>query len=178
MVELAVTDGSHGRTPRTFQPPPWERDAFEELARKREADEAAVQELDEAKARIRVAEEQRMRAEKAAAKEVDPAVVVAPRATAAPKLDDDKVELMLAQLSLEEPKMQVVHGLAMWSGVLLVVLGTAMLILSIWWQMSGMRNGAALVQLLIQSLLVGGFGVGFAVLGGMIVYQSRRQARS
>ena len=230
MVERAVTDGSKKRIPRTFEPPPWERDAFEELARKRKADEAAARELDEARARLRLAEEQRARAEKAAAKDVDPAVArvralaeaefalsqaaglkesaepaglaepaahaggdqivtsltavaasavaTEPKVSAAPALDDDRVELMLARLSLEEPKMQEVHGLAIWSGVLLVVLGTAMLVLSIWWQVSGMRNGAALVQLLIQSLLVGGFGVGFAVLGGMIVYQSRRQARS
>lgn len=168
MVEQAVTDGSNKRTPRTFEPPPWEREAFEDLARKREATEAAAKEADPAA--------------HAGGDEVAvppmTATAAAPKATTAPGLDDDKVEMMLAQLSLEEPKMQAVHGLATWAGALLVVLGTAMLVLSIWWQVSGMRNGAALVQLLIQSLLVGGFGMGFAVLGGMIVYQSRRQARS
>ena len=217
-----MTDSSHKRAPRVFEPPPWERDAFEELARKREAQEAADRELAEATARMRAAEAARAKAAAAgddpvvakarmlaeaelaraggegagSPEAMEPTAVEAPAELESPEvkpavaavpadggevlsgLDEAEVEQMLARLSLEEPKAHATHDLAVWAGVLLVALGLAMFVMSIWWQRAGASSGAAMAQLLVQSLLVGGFGLGFAVLGGVIVYQSRLQARS
>lgn len=208
-----MSDNSDKRAPKAFEPPPWERDAFEELARKREAQEAAARERADAEAQMKAAEA--IKAQAAVAAKVgdeDPVVaqarllaaaelakeqaaVVAPAAgaatdaaapgptaeaavTAEPKVDDRKVAEMLAVLSVQEPKVQGGGRLGLVAGIVLVVLGVAMMGVSVWWQTAGPKAGAAPAQLLIQSMLVGGFGLGFTVLGGLIGYQSTRQARS
>ena len=212
-----MSDNSGKRAPRTFEPPPWERDAFEELARKREAEEATARETAEARAQLQVAEA--LKAQAAAAAKVgdeDPVVArarllaatelakeqdaaTAPVTTqdggtgggveaatpadesitpVAPGIDDRKVAEMLAVLSVQEPKAKSSGIFGLVAGILLAVLGVGMIVLSVWWQATGPKAGAAPAQLLIQSTLVGGFGLGFTVLGGLIGYQSRLQARS
>jgi hypothetical protein len=97
------------REPRKFEPPPWERDAFEELRRRKEQ-EQAERELEEALQRAKAAESsdetrQPGPAEPAAAP-VPPAPTEdgAAAADGSSGLDERLVERMLIQLSLEEPK--------------------------------------------------------------------------
>lgn len=211
-----MSDNPVKRTPKQFEPPPWERDAFEELARKRQAEEAAALEMAEARAAAAAAEAIKARAEAIAKTGDEDAVVAqarllaqaellkeetaapstadvaagdtspgqAPKAgsggdgAAKPAIDDRKVDEMLAVLSMEEPKLKRGGMFGLVAGVVLAVLGVGMIAVSIWWQTAGPKAGAAPAQLLIQSMLVGGFGLGFTVLGGLIGYQSRQQARS
>jgi hypothetical protein len=228
-----MSEDSDKRAPRTFEPPPWERDAFEELARKREAQEAAARELAEVEAQLQAAQAIKAQAAAAAkgsdedpivvqarllaaaelAKEqgpaanataaaggggAGPATVTGPTvgagtgdavaageapaedgaAAAAPKIDERKVAQMIAVLGVQEPKYRGAGILGLIAGIVLGVLGVSMIAVSVWWQTTGPRTGAAPAQLVIQSILVGGFGLGFTVLGGLIGYQSTRQARS
>lgn len=228
-----MSDTSGKRAPKPFEPPPWERDAFEELKRKREADEAAAREREEAQAQVRAAEAIKAQAAAAKADKEDPVVkqarllaaaelakeqgvatatsvpaaeqgattvavtigeADADAATAttamvagsaeegvapvAPRVDDRKVAEMLAVLSVQEPKTKSSGTFGLVAAIVLVVLGVGMMIVSVWWQMAGPKTGAAPTQLLLQSMLVGGFGLGFTVVGGLIGYQSRQQARS
>jgi hypothetical protein len=201
-----MSDTSGKRVPKPFEPPPWERDAFEELKRKREADEAAARETEEARAQLELAEAMKAQATAAKAGEEDPVVkqarllaaaelakeqgvtTAAPvpvaaladegAAPAAPAIDDRKVAEMLAVLSVQEPKTKSSGTLGLVAAIVLVVLGVGMMIVSVWWQTAGPKTGAAPTQLLLQSMLVGGFGLGFTVVGGLIGYQSRQQARS
>jgi hypothetical protein len=222
-----MSDNPAKRVPRTFEPPPWERDAFEELARKREAEEAAAREAGELAAQLRAAEA--LKAQAAAKKGDEAPVVAAARALAeaelakeqggaaatvvedakagepadaapvvatpegaasrveqgataesgAPKIDDRKVAEMLAVLSTQEPKAKGGGVLALVVGIAFVVLGVAMIVISVRWQAVGQQqSGTTASTLLFQVLLVGGFGLGFAIVGGLIVYLGRQQARS
>jgi hypothetical protein len=223
-----MSDNPAKRVPRTFEPPPWERDAFEELARKREVEEAAAREAEEAAAQLRAAEALKTQAAAAAKKGDEGPVVAAARALAeeelakeqggaaavtvgdggtggqpaetpeaatpeiavstleqsdtgpgAPKVDDRKVAEMLAVLSTQEPKAKGGGVLALVVGIAFVILGVAMIVVSVWWQAVGQQqSGTTASTLLFQVLLVGGFGLGFAIVGGLIVYLGRQQARS
>lgn len=96
------------REPRKFEPPPWERDAFEELRRRREQ-EQAERELEEALRRARMAEPPQP-APLPDAQETAPQASAPPAragqgvSDGKPQLDERRVEQMLIQLSLEEPK--------------------------------------------------------------------------
>ncbi|MBC7265476.1 MAG: hypothetical protein H5T75_00630 [Coriobacteriia bacterium] len=92
------------REPRKFEPPPWEREAFEELRRRKEQ-EQAERELEEALERARLAAELPA-AEQAGAPEARPvAEQAAPQGEGRPaQIDERQVERMLIQLSLEEPR--------------------------------------------------------------------------
>lgn len=96
------------REPRKFEPPPWERDAFEELKRRKEQ-EQAERELEEALARARTADVQSEARQPEALEHAAPAPLKLSEEEGAsedgkPRLDERQVERMLIQLSLEEPK--------------------------------------------------------------------------
>ncbi|MDI6711684.1 MAG: hypothetical protein QMD96_00445 [Anaerosomatales bacterium] len=96
------------REPRKFEPPPWERDAFEELRRRKEQ-EQAERELEEALQRaeaVESADETRQPGPAEQAAPVPPAATEdgAAAADGSSGLDERLVERMLIQLSLEEPK--------------------------------------------------------------------------
>jgi hypothetical protein len=180
-----MSDNSGKGAPRTFEPPPWERDAFEELARKREAEEATARETAEAMARLDAGE-----ASKAgmATPVVVPAAVVTRGAEsplredaapeARPKVEEAKVVEMMAGLSLEEPRIAAPRHVGTGAGVLLAVLGPGMIVASVWLLATGDHKGATVGLLVMMSIAMGGFGLGFTVLGGVMLYRSRLQARS
>lgn len=94
------------REPRKFEPPPWESDAFAELKRRKEQ-EQADRELEEALWRARAAAGQEAAEEDAASlgAATGPDEAAAQRGEdGKPPLDERRVERMLIQLALEEPK--------------------------------------------------------------------------
>ncbi len=96
------------REPRKFEPPPWERDAFEELRRRKEQ-EQAERELEEALRRAKAAEVQGEAQQPGASEQAAPAPSkaaeeVGQSEAGKPALDERQVERMLIQLALEEPK--------------------------------------------------------------------------
>ncbi|MDI6692056.1 MAG: hypothetical protein QMD76_01905 [Anaerosomatales bacterium] len=92
------------REPRKFEPPPWERDAFEELKRRKEQ-ERAERELEEALERARLAAELPAEEQSGAPEARPVAEAAAPESTGRPaQIDERQVERMLIQLSLEEPR--------------------------------------------------------------------------
>ncbi|MCX8006584.1 MAG: hypothetical protein N3B11_00500 [Coriobacteriia bacterium] len=95
-------DNPPRREPRKFEPPPWERDAFEELRRRKEQ-ERAERELQEALERARQAAAQPPAPPPQSAESEKPPPSQQEAAEAA-GLDERAVERMLIQLSLEEPK--------------------------------------------------------------------------
>lgn len=80
------------REPNRFEPPPWERDAFEEISKRRDA-EQADEELTEA-AEVLLGEEK-------PAEAVPAPVAPAPQAQV-PAVDEARVQAMLAQLAATE----------------------------------------------------------------------------
>lgn len=84
--------------PRAFEPPPWEREAFEALARKRVEEQAALEAL--------AAAERAASGSEAGAAGADAPAGDAPAAEpaqpAAPAVDDRQVQVMLMELGREE----------------------------------------------------------------------------
>ena len=83
--------------PRAFEPPPWEREAFEALARKRAEEQAALEAL--AAAKRAASGSEAATAEDAPAGD---APAAEPAQPAAPAVDDRQVQVMLMELGREE----------------------------------------------------------------------------
>jgi hypothetical protein len=116
-----MSDDAERRNRPQFEPPPWERERFEELARKREAAEkAATPAPEEASGELLV--------------EPEPASPVSPArepegAKAAPTLDERKVKAMLVQLSGEEgPATRTVAQAGKVTAMILVAIGVGMMV--------------------------------------------------
>jgi hypothetical protein len=179
-----MSDYSDKRVPRTFEPPPWERDAFEELARRRKAEEDAARESAEVLARLEAAE---ARKAQAAAPVVVPSTVAegagsppsgGGAAEGPSRVDEAKVVEMMAGLSLQEPRIKAPRHVGTGAGILLAVLGLGMIVASVWLLATGDHKSATVGLLVMMSIAMGGFGLGFSVLGGVMLYRNRLQARS
>jgi hypothetical protein len=112
-----MSDDAERRNRPQFEPPPWELERFEELARKREAAEkAATPAPEEASGELLV--------------EPEPASPTSPaRAKAAPTLDERKVKAMLVQLSGEEgPATRTVAQAGKVTAMILVAIGVGMMV--------------------------------------------------
>jgi hypothetical protein len=154
------------REAKRFEPPPWEQDKFDELARQRAEQEAqAAQAAEAARAAVE--------ADATAAEEEAPGPAVADEPVAKPQLEDASVEQMLAELAAEEPN----AASAYWKtnvivGGALVVFGSVFLI----WGLAalvGARGSGAIGALGGSVVLL--FGAGF-VFGGMyVVVKNLRQ---
>jgi hypothetical protein len=110
-------DDDKRRDVRQFEPPPWERDAFEALARKKAEEQAALDLLAALSPSVKEPAElqaEAMAAEVLAAKAVaaqaavatagvhDPAIAPATKPVAAASVDERQVQAMLLELSREE----------------------------------------------------------------------------
>jgi hypothetical protein len=159
------------REAKRFEPPPWEQDKFDELARQRAEQEAqAAQAAEAARAAVE--------ADATAAEEEAPGPAVADEPVAVepvakPQLEDASVEQMLAELAAEEPN----AASAYWKtnvivGGALVVFGSVFLI----WGLAalvGARGSGAIGAFGGSVVLL--FGAGF-VFGGMyVVVKNLRQ---
>jgi hypothetical protein len=156
-----MSDGQRREKPK-FEPPPWEREAFDEFARRR-AEREAVD--------IRRA---------AKAQEAQPGVVTPSVASGAavqrdskgaPKagaLDETKVDAMLQELRAEETTPSVAGGMARLAGGMTAVIGAAMTVVGLL-SLVRTRGGFSL----LGSLTVTVFGLGFLGLGAWVWMSSK-----
>ncbi len=148
------------REPKRFEPPPWERDAFEEIGQRKAEPEAG-------------AERAPVGAPPAAVKPE----VSAPRITVAPSrgegVDEATLIELLAGLAAEEPPAKrTFFGVAMGSALLLVALGSVLLIWAIAALMSAGRTGLTGTY---AGAGLGLFGVGFIAGGVWLGYQALKR---
>jgi len=182
------------REARRFEPPPWERDAFERHAREQAEREAAAQ---EARAKV-LAEEESARAAEAAegaqasAAEPDEAVVArlateAPRDTVvAPatevsqpaasaqkaEVDEKQVAVLMLGLRAEEPAaLEGVWVVSMAAGGVVALIGFAALI---WGGAALARPGLPAAGTLGGVVLLG-LGLGFLGVGAWLIFRALQQ---
>lgn len=166
-----MSDDLNRKQPRSFEPPPWERAQFEELARER-AERQAESELDEALADL------------TAPKTEPPLAEVTPEAVPAPtprhevpadagrpvgsekdggELDEKAVAAMFVQLRMEEPE----HDQSLWRVGLVfsAVAGLLGSILMVWGIAALIRTGTTAAGMIGGSILIafGGLFVGIGV---------------
>jgi hypothetical protein len=161
-----MTDDSGRREQRQFEPPPWERDKFDEIARRKAEDEE------------REAQRQAPRSEEAAPdRPAEP--VAAPQVAAAatdkppaPGVDERKIAAMLIELSGEEgPATKPVAEAGRYAAMALMAFGLVMLVTAV---VLGTR--ASVMQGRVGAILIallGAFVAGFA--GWMWVRATREQ---
>jgi len=185
------------REPRRFEPPPWERDQFERRSREQEERERTRL---EAAAEAREAEAAAQQAEAAGAIEETaeraeagptegPAREVRPRAhvndpttaragaqqgeTPAPAkepVDEKQVALMMLELKAGEPAaLEGAWKAAIAAGIVVVLVG---IVIGIWGATAIVRLGQAGV---LGGMVLVGFGLSFAGIGGWLVFRSLRQ---
>jgi hypothetical protein len=173
-----MSDGTDNRAPKPFEPPPWEREQFEELRRRREEAEAAQRSADEAEmvreegpeleaaaALAELAVEQMrepiaghevaVSSEEAAAQEASGQE----RAEKEKNLDPRVADAMILQLSAEDPNaLKPVKRASMWFAYVVAavaVLCTGLMVVSL---VVFLRDGSTV------------FGFGAAMLGVIGVF--------
>ena len=190
-----MADQSHRRSAKPFEPPPWEKEQFEELAREREraaqaaaeAEAAAAQAVAEAAAEHEQAEEQSSAPERPA----EPAAVAAGAAPkdekpveASPSVDtseesgedglgDPRVDAMLMMLKAEEP--DTVSGIwkvGMVAGAFLAMMG---LVLVVWAGVALARTLEAGPTAYLGAGIMGLMGAGLVALGVWLIVRSLRK---
>jgi hypothetical protein len=171
---------------KAFEPPPWEQDQFEELARRQEADQEVVSETAEEEAITAALEEATVKASDEVTE--SPAVAATPglveaegpparkavwSGAALDPDEDPRVEAMLQVLMSEEPQ----FGKQLWkvslaAGAVLVAVG---LVMTVWgiFAISATSRAGALGSLGGGILLA--FGLGFVGVGGWMAFRTLRQ---
>jgi len=160
---------------KAFEPPPWERDQFEELARRKEAEKAAAETVADAvraqQAAAAVPETAPLPA--ATSEIVTPVPENAPGAETADVGEDPRIEAMLLGLRSEDPP----FGTDMWkvaiaAGAVLASVGAVM---TVW---GGIAMAAAR-RTGVTGSLGGGilvvFGLGFVVVGAWMAFRTLRE---
>ncbi len=160
----------------TFEPPPWERDQFEELARQKAEAEQAQAEADAALAASLaalaepVAEEAPAPAEATEAREAQADQV---EGVEKPELDPKHVEVLMMGLRSEEPRPEEAYWkISMFAGVTSALIG---LVVTTWGvvALATPKQPGIGPFMLVTMLLV--FGVGFMAGGAWVVFNSLRQ---
>jgi len=186
-----VSDGFDFRPPpprreaRRFEPPPWEREQFERLARERAEQEAAERELaaklaaDGAAREPESAETSADAPARAVAAEQVADVPSAPASSAPPasagpkpELDEKHVARLMLELRAEEPRLLTgAWMVGLGSGLVLALAG---FVLAAWggFALSNSRLGQ-LGKLGGGILIV--FGIGFVGTGGWLIFRALRQ---
>jgi hypothetical protein len=181
MARPTVSDsGFDFRTPprrevKRFEPPPWERDAFDELERKKteeqsEAKEAEPQQESSPGTRDELNTPEPT-AERDEAVEGTEAPVQPPEEAA--ELDEKQVLEMMADLAAEEPRIhEMTWKPALFSALVVGAFGVVMVV----WGIAAMvkTRGAGLVGVAGAIVLLG-FGFGFVVLALWITVRTLRQ---
>jgi hypothetical protein len=165
------------REPSRFEPPPWEREQFEELSKSRSAETpelaetpAEAQETAEPDGEAHAGE-----AEKPATAEVPESVsVAADRADAgSPAVDPNKVEMMMLNLRAEEPRVEEAYwriatalgGVCSLGGLVITVWGFA--------AMTTLHGGGGFGALLASLVVMA--GLGFIGVGVWLIVRAFRQ---
>jgi uncharacterized membrane protein len=160
----------------TFEPPPWERDQFEELAKQKAEAEQAQAEEDAALAASLaalaepVAEEAPAPAEVAETREAQTDQV---EGVEKPELDPKHVEVLMMGLRSEEPRPEEAYWkISMFAGVTSALIG---LVVTTWGvvALATPKQPGIGPFMLVTMLLV--FGVGFMAGGAWVVFNSLRQ---
>jgi hypothetical protein len=172
---------------KAFEPPPWERDQFDELARRQEADQAAASETAEEDAITAALDDATAKASEGAALELptamEPTGPVGAGGRSARKAvwtggvldpeEDPRVEAMLQVLKSEEPE----FGKQLWKVSLAAgaVVASVGLVMTVWgiFAISATSRAGALGSLGGGILLA--FGLGFVGLGGWMAFRTLRQ---
>lgn len=151
------------RDPRRFEPPPWERDAFER--REREKERASETEV-----RLKEPPAQEEEAPEVTAVEAETPPKVAKEA---PKLDEARVTEMLAALNVEDPPVDTRHGKV----AVAVSLGTMALgAVLIMWGMAafvGARDTGLFGR--VTGVGLATFGAFFVGAGSWLLYRTLKQ---
>jgi uncharacterized membrane protein len=159
-----------------FEPPPWERDQFEELAKQKAEAEQAQAEADAALAAglaalaEPVAEEAPAPAEPAEARE---AQADQEDAVEKPELDPKHVEVLMMGLRSEEPRPEEAYWkISMIAGVTSALIG---LVVTTWGVVAlATPKQPGIGPFMLVTMLLA-FGIGFMVGGAWVVFNSLRQ---
>lgn len=159
------------REPPKFEPPPWEREQFEELARTKKAQEPVVPVEPEPEA----ASEEAVDAVAEQAEIAPPEAAVSEEAVGpeARKLSDEHIEVLLTGLRAEEPRVDEAYWkVTIVTGIALAVIGLGV---STWGVVALLtpKEPGATGTFLVMGLLVP--GLGFFGAGVWLVVKSLRQ---
>jgi hypothetical protein len=166
--------GDGETTKARFEPPPWEREAFEALAARRAEEEAAA-------AALQAAESASVASTGEAGRQLDPppavtaAAATAPVAAGSPAADDHAFAAMLVQLQVEERTdgrvaQRIGQGAALFTGAL----GLGMLIAGLMMMRSGSGQSIAVIGSAVLSI----FGLSFIGMASWVwITASRSKGR-
>ncbi|GAB4286123.1 MAG: hypothetical protein Kow0067_09670 [Coriobacteriia bacterium] len=160
-----MTSDENKRQARSFEPPPWEKEAFDRFRRER-AEREKDAELEAALESIRSPEAAQAEApETPAAEPLEASTVL----SAVPSDIEERADAMLIELRAEEPEVRTDwKGVSLWVSALLVIAGLGFVIWSgILFARSGGAGGEGAAMATFGSLLVMIWGLmllGFAIL--------------
>lgn len=168
------------REAKKFEPPPWERDSFDELARQR-ADEAAEEDLARAINELTGAESEAAgdaqpegRADAVPEEQVGPAESVEAneeKTGTAGEIDQAQLTEMLANLSIEEPSsVRDVYRLGVLGALASIAVGVMLLVWGVVAFIRSTRDGQANA---IETSVFGSAGMAFIGIGAWIVVRTR-----
>jgi hypothetical protein len=170
---------------KAFEPPPWERDQFDELARRKEADQEVVSETAEEDAITVALEEATVKASDGttgapSAAPIGPVGTERPSArkavwsgAALDPEEDPRVEAMLEVLKSEEPQ----FGKQLWKVSLAAgaVLASVGLVMTVWGIFAIAATGRAGAFGSLGGGILLAFGLGFVGVGGWMAFRTLRQ---
>lgn len=161
---------------KAFEPPPWEQDQFEELARRKEAEKAAVEvSLGSASGEALPVEPHEGPPLATPVGETAPLQTRGTQATAAAPGDDPdpRIETMLMGLRSEEPPFgRQLWKVALAAAVVLALVGAVLTVWGLFALAAARRTGA--LGALGGGILIS-FGLGFVAVGGWMVFRTLRQ---
>ncbi|NTU70493.1 MAG: hypothetical protein HGB10_01520 [Coriobacteriia bacterium] len=150
----------------SFEPPPWEREQFEELAKRREEPAAEAE-------TARIEEQPSVQAEPAASQAVEPEDADPADSDQPAELDPKHVEALLAGLKAEEPSSEgLQYKVMLAAGVVSAFVG---LVVTTWGAValaSPKGSGSASTLIAMVPLV---FGIGFLAGGVWVVFSSLRR---
>jgi hypothetical protein len=157
----------------TFEPPPWEKEQFEELSKRKQeaASESAANEAPESTA-IHAVSENPAESSQPGLEAEDLGAAAAPSSDGGPRLDEKQVELLMMGLRAEEPLPEREYQrVSMAAGVVSALIG----VLITTWAVVGLSalKGNPAGWFFVLVLLI--FGIGFMAGGGWLVFRALRQ---
>jgi hypothetical protein len=162
---------------KAFEPPPWEQEQFNELARRKEAEKTAAAiaagVTNEGPVAAGISEERPLDAPSGELARTEDSTPKAPVGTDSGSETDPRVEAMLLGLRHEDPPFgKQLWKVAMAAGAVLALVGT---VLTVWGvvAVSAARRTGALSALGGGVLVV--FGLGFIGVGGWMAFRTLRQ---
>lgn len=141
------------REARSFEPPPWEREAFDELDRRRASEREAQELLRTADRATRSTQADSVQQEQQAP-------------------DEQEIDWMLASLKAEEPKARDLSSVGVAVGVVIALLGVG-LVATAATQLRGLGGAKGFGGQFAGGLAV--FGLFFMGIGGWLVFRTLRQ---